>query len=190
MAQRTNMKLQGLSIAVAACVLFSSLTACAAQKANSGTTINKDILDLDGVSDELKQVAEFLSQNQEVHLATVREDGNPSIHTFLFCYFTNKRIYFLTSKSKPVYKELTSTETVEFIVTTKDNTQSLTVSGSVVYDETYELIDRALTLYPNIKKIYGSADNPNLTMFYIEHGNAQIFEFSDARQGPVLQYYW
>lgn len=44
------------------------------------TVVRSEILELDGISDELKQIAKFLSGNQEVHLATLGADGNPSIH--------------------------------------------------------------------------------------------------------------
>lgn len=168
-------------------MMLSVLSACTAQK---NLEDKKNILDLNGASDEMKQIAEFLAENQDVHLATVGSDGNPRIYTFQFCYFTNGRIYFMTSKAKPVYQELGSTDRIEFIATSKDNTQSLRVRGKVNFDESYELLDRVLTLYPNIKKIYISADNPDLTMFYIEHGDAQIYEFSDEHQEITLQYQW
>ena len=36
-----------------------------------------------------------------------------------------------------------------------------------------------------IRSIYGNADNPNFTLFYLEHGEAIVFDFSGK---PARQY--
>lgn len=79
---------------------------------------------------------------------------------------------------------------MEFVSSTQNSTQSLRIKGEVVFENNQELIERTLSDNPNIKKIYGSADNPTLVMFYVEHGSAQIYEFSYKVQGTTLVYEW
>jgi uncharacterized pyridoxamine 5'-phosphate oxidase family protein len=148
------------------------------------------VQDLEGVDDDMKQVVEFLAANKEVQMATIGTDGYPAIRTVQFQLFQNKRIYFQTDTNASVYQDLKAFPYIEFVSSNKDNTQTLRVRAKVVFEYNRELIDRVLTTNPNIKKIYGSVDNPTLTMFYIEHGSASIFEFSDEYQGTTLYHIW
>jgi uncharacterized pyridoxamine 5'-phosphate oxidase family protein len=146
--------------------------------------------DLTGVDDQMKRIVEFLAANKELQMATVGTDGKPAIRTIQFQWFENGRIYFQTDTNASLYKDLQKLPYIEFVSSNRDYTESLRISAEVVFEYNYELIDRTLETFPNIKKIYGSADNPILTMFYIEHGSAVIFEFSDERQENTLRYEW
>ncbi|WP_042217489.1 pyridoxamine 5'-phosphate oxidase family protein [Paenibacillus borealis] len=123
-------------------------------------------------------------------MATVGTDGKPAIRTIQFQWFENGRIYFQTDTNASLYKDLQKLPYIKFVSSNRDYTESLRISAEVVFEYNYELIDRTLEMFPNIKKIYGSADNPILTMFYIEHGSASMYEFSDDKQGNTLQYEW
>lgn len=123
-------------------------------------------------------------------MATVGTDGKPAIRTIQFQWFENGRIYFQTDTNASLYKDLQKLPYIEFVSSNRDYTESLRISAEVVFEYNYELIDRTLETFPNIKKIYGSADNPILTMFYIEHGSASMYEFSDDKQGNTLRYEW
>jgi uncharacterized pyridoxamine 5'-phosphate oxidase family protein len=146
--------------------------------------------DLTGVDDQMKRIVEFLAANKELQMATVGTDGKPAIRTIQFQWFENGRIYFQTDTNASLYKDLQKLPYIEFVSSNRDYTESLRISAEVVFEYNYELIDRTLETFPNIKKIYGSADNLILTMFYIEHGSAVIFEFSDERQENTLRYEW
>lgn len=146
--------------------------------------------DLDRLDDDMKHVIEFLTENKHVQMATVGADGKPAIRTIQFQFFENGRIYFQTDKNASIYKELQDVPYIEFVSTKKDDTETLRIKAEVKFEYNYELIDRVLTMGPNIKKIYGSSNNPILIMFYIEHGSASIYEFSDKMQGKTLQNEW
>lgn len=146
--------------------------------------------DLTGLDDQMKHIVEFLTANKEVQMATVGTDGKPAIRTIQFQFFENGRIYFQTDTNASLYKDLQKQPYIEFVSSNRDYTESLRVSAEVVFEYNYKLIDRTLEMFPNIKKIYGSADNPILTMFYIDQGSASIYEFSDNKQGNSLRYEW
>jgi uncharacterized pyridoxamine 5'-phosphate oxidase family protein len=146
--------------------------------------------DLTGVDEQMKRIVEFLTANKELQMATVGTDGKPAIRTIQFQFFENGRIYFQTDTNASLYKDLQKLPYIELVSSNREYTESLRISAGVVFEYNYDLINRTLETFPNIKKIYGSADNPILTMFYIEHGNAVIFEFSDDRQENTLRYEW
>lgn len=146
--------------------------------------------DLTGLDDQMKRIVEFLTANKELQMATVGTDGKPAIRTIQFQFYENGRIYFQTDTNASLYEDLQKLPYIELVSSNRDYTESLRVSAEVVFEYNYKLLDRTLEMFPNIKKIYGSADNPILTMFYIEHGSASIYEFSDDRQGNTLRYEW
>jgi uncharacterized pyridoxamine 5'-phosphate oxidase family protein len=133
---------------------------------------------------------EFLTANRELQMTTVGTDGKPAIRTIQFQFYENGRIYFQTDKNASLYKDLQKLPYIELVSSNREYTESLRISAGVVFEYNYGLINRTLETFPNIKKIYGSADNPILTMFYLEHGSAVIFEFSDDRQENTLRYEW
>jgi len=145
--------------------------------------------DLKGVDENMEHILNFLSENNMVHMATVGTDGKPSNRTIQFQFYENGRIYFQTDTNASLYRDLKKVPYMELVANNKDNTQSLRIRGEVVFEYNRELLERTL-LSPNIKNIYGSTDNPILTMFYIDHGTAQIYEFSDQKQGTIFQYMW
>ncbi|MFD1776258.1 pyridoxamine 5'-phosphate oxidase family protein [Paenibacillus rhizophilus] len=146
--------------------------------------------DLTGLNDQMKRIVEFLTANKELQMATVGTDRKPAIRAIQFQFFENGRIYFQTDTNASLYKDLQKLPYIELVSSNRDYTESLRVSAGVVFKYNYKLIDRTLEMFPNIKKIYGSADNPILTMFYIEHGSASIYEFSNDRQENTLRYEW
>lgn len=146
--------------------------------------------EMDGVNVEMRQIVDFLTTNKNVHMATVGKDGTPSIHTIQFQFYEQGRIYFQTDFNSSAYGNMQSKPQVEFIASSMDETQALRVRGEVVFEYSLEMLKRVMDDNPNIKKIYGSEDNPILTMFYMEHGSATMFEFSDEAQGTILSYKW
>jgi uncharacterized pyridoxamine 5'-phosphate oxidase family protein len=146
--------------------------------------------DLEGLDEDMKKIVVFLTANKEVQMATIGTDGYPAIRTIQFQFFKNGRIYFQTDTNASVYNDMQAFPHIEFVSSNKDHTQTLRVQAKVVFEYNKELLERVLNTNPNIKKIYGSADNPILTMFYIDHGDATIFEFSDKYQGTTFYHVW
>lgn len=153
-----------------------------------GITIEQS--SMDGVNANMRTIIDFLTQNKNVHMATVGSDGTPSIHTIQFQFYENGRIYFQTDFSSSAYQNMKSKPQIEFISNSRDETQALRVRGEVVFDYNLELLKRVMDDNPNIKKIYGSENNPTLTMFYLDHGSATIYEFSNEIQGSIFSYKW
>ncbi|MGG6313082.1 pyridoxamine 5'-phosphate oxidase family protein [Paenibacillus macerans] len=159
-------------------------------KINSEDTAPIFVQDYRGLDDNMKRIVEFLTDHKEVQMATVGIDGKPAIRTIQFQLYENGRIYFQTDTNASLYEDLQKYPYIEFVSSNSDYTESLRISAKVVFEYNYNLLKLTLDRFPNIKKIYGSADNPILTMFYIDHGLASIYEFSNERQETTLRYEW
>lgn len=145
---------------------------------------------IDKLDDNMKRILNFLNDNKHVQMATVGTDGKPAIRTIQFQFYENGRMYFQTDSNASLYKDLKALPYIEFAVSTNNLEETLRLRSEVIFENNHDLIKRVMDYNPNIKKIYGSEDNPTLTMFYLEHGFATIYEFSDTKQGFTMQYEW
>ncbi|RCW63152.1 pyridoxamine 5'-phosphate oxidase family protein [Saliterribacillus persicus] len=159
------------------------------------TTPNEDSklitrLELEDLDEDMQRIVKFLYENKMIQMASIEANGTPSIRTIQFQFYENGRIYFQTDTNASIYRNLKKLPSMELVSSSQDETQSLRIKGEVVFENNHALIERTLSENPNIKKIYGSDGNPTLVMFYVEHGSAQIYEFSDKVQGTTLAYQW
>lgn len=66
---------------------------------------------------------------------------------------------------------------VEFTSTSKEMV-TVRLSGEAVFTQDMSIKQRVLEKQPMVKNIYKSADNPIFEVFYIEHGEAIVSDFS------------
>lgn len=125
----------------------------------------------------MEQVKELLKNNGNCgYLATV-DNGKPRVRAFGFLFEEDGRFYFSTSSKKEVYRQLMECPFVEYAVTASDMTM-LRISAEIHFTEEPSKKEKALEVYPIVKRIYHSADNPIFKVFYFEHGTAVISDFS------------
>lgn len=124
----------------------------------------------------MEDVLSFLKANKLGAFATI-EDGKPKVRPWSFMLEENSKIYFCTANNKDVFKQLQKTPFMEFSATSKDMV-TVRLSGEVIFTDDMNIKTEILEDNPMVKGIYHSADNPVFEAFYIEHGEAIIFDFS------------
>ncbi|HEX3046715.1 MAG TPA: pyridoxamine 5'-phosphate oxidase family protein [Bacillota bacterium] len=124
----------------------------------------------------MKEVVQLLRENQYGFLATV-DEGRPKVRPFGFMFAEEGRLYFCTNSKKEVYRQLNEVPFVEYSVTSKDMV-TVRVGGRVTFCEDRDKKEKALNSSEIVKRAYQSADNPIFKVFYIEHGQATIADFS------------
>jgi uncharacterized pyridoxamine 5'-phosphate oxidase family protein len=129
---------------------------------------------------------EYLKANPIFHLATV--DGTKArVRPFGFCMKRNDRLYFCTSKSKDVYKQLAQNPEIEISDMGNDGTW-LRIRGGIVFDETKEAKVQAFKEAAQLLKIYPKgADDPTFITFFLMRAEATIFSFMEKPKNiPLL----
>lgn len=124
----------------------------------------------------MEEVKKLLGEKTIGAFATV-EYGKPRVRPWQFQFEEDGKFYFCTANTKEVYKQLQNTPFAEFTSTTEDMV-TVRISGEVVFTNDIGLKQKVLDKNPGIKAIYKSGDNPVFEVFYIEHGEAIISDFS------------
>ncbi len=124
----------------------------------------------------MQEVKTLLQTNRSGFLATV-DDGQPRVRPFQFQFEDQGKFFFCTAKNKDVYKQLQAVPSVEFAATSPAMV-TVRLRGSVEFSDDRSVKERILVNEPMIRSIYGNADNPNFTLFCLEHGDAVVFDFS------------
>lgn len=111
----------------------------------------------------IKAIYEFLSQNQDIALATVGIDGKPKIRVFQLMKIDQESnsLFFATSPSKEIYAQLKEKPEVEVLCMA--NNVSVRIDGIVRFDVTYET---SLDIYNN---------NPVLPRLYSNYKDLVYF---------------
>lgn len=89
----------------------------------------------------------------------------------------NSKFYFCTANTKDAFKQLQENPFIEFTSTSK-NMVTVRFSGSVTFTDDLTIKREILENNPMVKGIYPSEDNPVFEVFYVEHGEASISDFS------------
>ncbi len=86
-------------------------------------------------------------------------------------------MWFCSAKSKNVCEQLRENPAVE-ICAVKPDATTLRLTGKIVLKDDRAIKERILSERCPLKNIYGNADNPDFTTFYIDHGACLISDFS------------
>jgi uncharacterized pyridoxamine 5'-phosphate oxidase family protein len=124
----------------------------------------------------MEEVIQFLTENRAGFLASV-DNGKPRVRPFGFMFEEKGKFYFCTNTTKDVYKQLKSVPYMEFSCANKEFTTWLRLTGQITFTDDRSAKEKMLQVYPRLKDLYKSADNPILTAFYVEHGTAAIWSF-------------
>lgn len=124
----------------------------------------------------MKDVVEFLQANITGVLATV-EAGKPKARPFQFMFAEEGKFFFCTSNTKEVYKQLQADPYVEFC-STSPSFAWIRLSGEAQFSNSLTDKEKVLAASGLVKTIYQTADNPTFEVFYIEHGQAILADFS------------
>jgi len=137
---------------------------------------------LDGSNKHLQEVGQMnellqvLKDGAMGAFATVN-GGKPDVRPWQFQFIQDGKLYFCTANNKDVYRQMQENPYVAFTTTT-DNFITVRIYGKAVFVNDRDIKEKILAKQPGIKNIYQSADNPVLTVFYLDDGEAIISDFS------------
>lgn len=124
----------------------------------------------------MERVINFLKQNITGAFATV-DNGKPRVRPWGFMMEEDNKFYFCTANTKNVYKQLQQNPYAEFTSTSKEMV-TVRLSGEVIFTQDLQTKQKVIDVYAAVKGLYKSAENPIFEVFYIEHGEAIIADFS------------
>jgi len=116
----------------------------------------------------MSEVLDFL-KNKTFYLATVEND-KPKIRPFgAVAEFENK-IYFVTSNTKQVFKQIIKNPNIS-VCACDDNRKWVRIEGIAKQDNRIEAKQKMLDSNPILveKKLYTGAKDPAMAIFYIEN---------------------
>jgi uncharacterized pyridoxamine 5'-phosphate oxidase family protein len=128
---------------------------------------------------------EFIKANPVFHIATV--DGTKArVRPFGFVMKRNNALYFCTSKTKDVYKQLRQNPEIEISDMGKEDAW-LRIRGRISFDETREAKAQAFEESPNLLRRYpkGAGDEEFVT-FYFTEAVATMYSFTNAPKNMPL----
>lgn len=124
----------------------------------------------------MKKVIDFLSANTTVFIAT-SDAGAARVRPFQFQFEENGRLWFCTARSKQTFAQLQADPRLEFSCVSP-NMVTLRVKGTANLDDDLRVKQRIIENNGLVRSIYGSAENPDFTVFSVDHGTAFMFDFS------------
>lgn len=124
----------------------------------------------------MKEVIEFLKANSMGCLATV-EDGKPRVRPWGFMLEQEGKLWFCTANTKDVFHQLQKDPAIEFTSTSQAYV-TVRIRGKVRFSKDLEMKKKIIDNSPMVKGIYHMPDNPIFEIFYLEHGNAIVSDFS------------
>ena len=124
----------------------------------------------------MQEVKRILGERRAGALATV-EEGKPRVRPFQFQFEDGGKYYFCTANTKDVCRQLKQSPCVEFTAWAEDGT-TVRLRGEVRFAGGKEIKERVLKDNDPVRSIYQSADNPVFEVFYLEHGQAIVADFS------------
>lgn len=124
----------------------------------------------------MKRIIDFLEKNNSGSLATIN-NGKPRVRPFGFRFYDNGRFYFSTANTKDVFKQLKQNPFIEFTSTSKDMV-TVRLSGEVIFTNDISVKEIVIEKAPYLKASYKGAGDPNFEVFYIEHGEIIMSDFS------------
>ncbi len=128
------------------------------------------------MSSAIKEISDFLTETSVCFFATV-SGSEPHVRAFQYQFEQDGKLWFCTSFSKDVCKQLQANPAFELCALKKDMSW-LRVCGKIVPEQNSAVKERILAEKPMIKGIYKSADNPDFATFCIEHGGYVFADFS------------
>ena len=99
-----------------------------------------------------------------------------------FQFIEGNKVFFCTGAEKPLYAQLMAFPHVSYCIFPEDFEPVLSLNGPVVFTDDRELLERVFagTNYAGefIRRHYGTADNPDLRLFYIDVIEIETYEYS------------
>ena len=129
----------------------------------------------------MDELLKFLEKNPVLYLAT-DDDGQPRVRPFGFHMIFDSKFYMVTALPKKVCKQMEKNPKIEFCTMAPD-TKFIRVNGEVVFDnDNMEAKKKVFEVMPDLLKMYKSADNPIMSVFYLKDMHATIASLTEKER--------
>ena len=129
----------------------------------------------------MDELLEFLKNNPVFYLAT-NEGGQPRVRPFGFHMVFDNKFYMVTANNKKVYNQIKANPKLEFCTMAPD-THFIRVTGEAVLDDSNtEAKKKVFEVMPDLLKLYGSAENPAMSVFYLKNITATIASLKEPER--------
>lgn len=129
----------------------------------------------------MDELLKFLEKNPVFYLAT-DDNGQPRVRPFGFHMIFNDKFYMVTALPKKVCKQMEKNPKIEFC-SMAPGTHFVRVSGEVVFDnDNMDAKKKVFEVMPDLLKMYGSAENPAMSVFYLKDMHATIASLTEKER--------
>ena len=129
----------------------------------------------------MDELLKFLEKNPVFYLAT-DDNGQPRVRPFGCHMIFNDKFYMVTALPKKVCKQMEKNPKIEFCSMAPD-THFVRVSGEVVFDnDNMDAKKKVFEVMPDLLKMYGSAENPAMSVFYLKDMHATIASLTEKER--------
>ena len=129
----------------------------------------------------MDELLKFLETNPVFYLAT-DDNGQPRVRPFGFHMIFDGKFYMVTALPKKVCKQMEKNPKIEFCTMAPD-TKFIRVNGEVVFDnDNMEAKKKVFEVMPDLLKIYKSAENPIMSVFYLKDMHATIASLTEKER--------
>ena len=126
----------------------------------------------------MEELLKFLEKNPVFYLAT-DDEGQPRVRPFGCHMVFDGKFYMVTALPKKVCKQMEKNPRVEFCTMAPD-TKFVRVNGEVVFDnDNMQAKENVFKVMPDLLKMYGSAENPAMSVFYLKDMHATIASLTE-----------
>ena len=124
----------------------------------------------------MREIIGFLSANPMGSLATV-DGSKPQVRPWGFMLEKEGKLWFCTGNNKPVFQQLQKNPAIAFCSTSKEMV-TVRLQGEVIFSSDLAMKKTIIENNAMVKSVYQTADNPIFEIFYLEHGQAVMVDFS------------
>lgn len=124
----------------------------------------------------MDEIIKFLNENNVGALATC-QNNRPYVRPHHVQLIKEGKFYFSSANIKKIFEQLQNNPWIEFVTTSKDFV-TVRLSGEIKFSDDIEVKQMLIDNCPLVKKGYQTANNPTFEVFYLEHGQAIMSDFS------------
>ncbi len=129
----------------------------------------------------MDELLKFLETNPVFYLAT-DDNGQPRVRPFGFHMIFDGKFYMVTALPKKVCNQMEKNPKIEFCTMAPD-TKFIRVNGEVVFDnDNMEAKKKVFEVMPDLLKMYKSAENPIMSVFYLKDMHATIASLTEKER--------
>ncbi|MEA4971740.1 MAG: pyridoxamine 5'-phosphate oxidase family protein [Candidatus Metalachnospira sp.] len=129
----------------------------------------------------MEELLAFLKKNPVFYLAT-DDDGQPRVRPFGFHMIFDGKFYMVSGVPKKVNKQMEKNPKIEFCSMAPDM-HFVRVNGEAVFDnDNIEAKKQVFEIMPDLLKLYGSAENPVMSIFYLNNMHATIASLTEKER--------